>query len=164
MNSKLDWTSTSLGEIITSRFREWIRSFERPNPWPDELDIAIRAPDAVPICHHCMTPCDFPAWFCPTCGAAVGPYNNTMPYIYIFSIGEALRSGVGPEANLTPFRATAYVVMGLMQYWVFAPLYFIRLYRNYRKLKSKQSETPQQSPSGNSLKAPPDDPRGRGPL
>jgi hypothetical protein len=63
-----------------------------------------------------------------------------MPYIYIFSIGEALRSGVGPEAHFTPFRTIAYIVVGFAEYVVFAPLYFICLYRNYRRLQSNQNE------------------------
>jgi hypothetical protein len=58
-----------------------------------------------------------------------------MPYVYIFSIGEALRSGVGPEAHFTPFRTVAYVSLGLAEYQILAPLYFLRLYLNYLRLK-----------------------------
>ena len=81
-------------------------------------------------------------WFCPVCGAAVGPYNNILPFIRIFSIGEALRSGVGPEAHFTPFRTVAYVAIGLTQYGVFAPLYYIRLFLNHRRLCKEQHEKP----------------------
>ena len=135
-----NWQRESLWDILTSRIRAWWRSRDIANPWPDEQDVAIHLPDAIPVCHRCITPCDLPVWFCPTCGAAIGPYNNIMPYIYIFSIGEALRSGVGPEAHFTPFRTFAYVSIGLAEYSIFAPLYFIRLYRNYKRLKDTQKE------------------------
>jgi hypothetical protein len=139
-----DWQSKSLGKILASWIRAWWRSFDKPNPWPDEIEAAVRAPDAIPVCHCCATPCELPVWFCPDCGAAIGPYNNVMPYIYLFSVGEALRSGVGPEAHFTPFRTVAYVVIGLAEYGVFAPLYFIRLYRNYRRLKGAPNNGPDQ--------------------
>jgi hypothetical protein len=134
--------SKSGGEIIVTGIKAWWHSLDTPNPWPDDLDIAVRAPDAIPVCHHCTTPCELPVWFCLSCGAAVGPYNNVMPYIYIFSIGEVLRSGVGAEAHFTPFRTVAYIAIGIAEYGAFAPLYFIRLYLNYRRLKREQYREP----------------------
>jgi len=93
----------------------------------------VRSADAIPVCHRCTTPYELPVWFCPVCGAAVGPYNNLMPYVRIFSIGEALRSGVGPEAHFNRFRVLAYASIGLIEYGMFSPFYFIRLYLNFRK-------------------------------
>ncbi len=137
-----EWQSKSLAAIIAERVRKWWTSLDTPDPWSADLDAAARAATAIPICHHCTTPCELPVWFCPACGAVVGPYNNIMPYIYIFSIGEALRSGVGPEAHFTPFRTVAYVCLGLAEYQLFAPLYFVRLYRNHRRLEEEQAESP----------------------
>lgn len=137
-----EWNSKSLGQIVVDGVRQWWQSLDTPNPWSDELDAAVRMPDAVPVCHHCTTPCDLPAWFCPSCGAAIGPYNNILPFVRIFSLGEALRSGVGPEAHFTPFRAAAYVCLGLVQYQLFAPLYFFRLFSNHRRLSKEQHEEP----------------------
>jgi len=146
--------SKPLGEFLVSEIRAWWRSLDTPDPWPAELDTAVRGPDAIPVCHRCMTPCDLPVWFCPACGAAVGPYNNVMEYINIFSVGEALRSGVGPEAHFTPFRTVAYVSIGLIEYTVFAPLYFIRLYRNFRRLKGAQNDGPNKASDATSEPAP----------
>jgi hypothetical protein len=134
-----EWNSKSLGSILLSRIRAWWLSLDRADPWPDELNDAVRGPDAIPVCHRCLKPCDRPVWFCPSCGAAIGPYNNVMPYIDIFSIGEAFRSGVGPEAHFTPFRTVAYGTLGLACYSVLAPLYFLRLNRNYRRLKEARN-------------------------
>lgn len=140
------WRSRSLGDILKSGIRAWWRSLDRPDPWPADVDAAVRASDAIPVCHHCATPYELPVWFCPVCGTAVGPYNNVLPYIYIFSIGEGLRSGVGPHAHFTRFRTMAYISIGLTEYLVFAPLYFFRLYRNHRRLKTIQNEEPSDSP------------------
>ena len=140
-----EWTSKSLGRIVVDAVRRWWRELDTPDPWPSDIDAAVRAPNAIPVCHHCTTPCELPVWFCPACGAAIGQYNNVLPFIRIFSIGEALRSGVGPEAHFTPFRALAYVSLGLMQYGLFAPLYLIRLFLNYRRLRKINMETQQEN-------------------
>ena len=140
-----EWKHKSLGRIFTDAARRWWRSLDTPNPWSDELDDAVRAPDAIPVCHRCTTPCEFPVWFCPTCGAAVGPYNNILPFVRIYSVGEALRSGVGPEAHFTPFRTMAYVCVGLMEYQVFAPVYFVRLFLNCRRMRKHEHESPMPS-------------------
>ena len=128
-----EWKSKSLGSIILERLRSWWELPETPDPWSTEEEQAVRGPDAIPVCHRCITPCNIPEWFCPCCGAAIGPYNNLMPFVRIFSRGEVLRSGVGPEAHFTPFRALAYLSIGLIEYQIFAPIYYIRLYQNYRR-------------------------------
>ncbi len=134
-----EWKHRSLGAIVTARIRSWWMVEETPLPWSQAEDAAARASDAIPVCHRCFTPYALPVWFCSCCGSAVGPYNNIMPFVRIFSLGEALRSGVGPSAHFTPFRTLAYVSIGFVEYQIFAPLYFYRLYRNYRKLSHAAS-------------------------
>jgi hypothetical protein len=128
----------TLREIVAGAVRDWWRSLDTPNPWPNEVDAAVRGPDAVPVCHRCATPCELAVWFCPSCGAAVGPYNNIMPYVSVFSLGEAFRSGVGPEAHFSAFRTVAYTALGLAQYGMLAPLYLLRLFLNRRRLSSSR--------------------------
>ena len=73
----------------------WIRNVAvKPDPWGAEVRQTIDSPDTREICHHCSTPQERSAWFCPYCGCAVGPYNNLMPYVNCFSEGEVLRNGV----------------------------------------------------------------------
>ncbi len=139
-----NWKTKSLGAIITDSVHDWYSSLHNPDPWSGEVDAAVRAPDAVPVCHRCITPCDLPVWFCPSCGAAFGPYNNIMPFVYIFSMGEVVRSGVGPDARFTRFRTVGYAVLGLAQYGVFAPLYYLRLFLNYRHLRKPHRDVPSQ--------------------
>jgi hypothetical protein len=133
-----EWKSKSLGQVIASRVMAWWGKPDEPDPWPVELDVAIQSPMALAVCHRCISPQAHSGWFCPECGTAVGPYNNIMPFVYIYSIGEVARSGVGPEARFTPLTTTGYVLFGLTQYQLFSPWYFVRLYLNYRKLKLAQ--------------------------
>jgi len=63
---------------------EWQRSILiPPDPWDAEMTEKLNDPEAVPVCHHCFTPQEHDRWFCPECGAAVGPYNNYLPLIHI---------------------------------------------------------------------------------
>src|SRR3954468_23812942 len=80
--------------VAVKYLRELRSSPPTPNPWPDDIEAAVHQPDALPICHRCFTPQNHNGWFCPECGTATGPYNNLMPYLYIFSEGEVLRAGV----------------------------------------------------------------------
>jgi hypothetical protein len=57
-----------------------------------------------------------------------------MSYLHVFSLGEVLRSGVGPQARFTVLTVPGYLVVGLAEYALFAPLYFIRLALNWRRL------------------------------
>jgi hypothetical protein len=72
----------------------WVReSPTHPDPWEADVDKKLADPDTPEICPHCSTPQPPTAWFCEHCGRAVGPYNNLMPYVQVFSEGEVLRNG-----------------------------------------------------------------------
>ncbi len=64
-----------------------------------------------------------------------GAYNNLNPYLYIFSLGEALRQGVYGAVRLNLLTVVDYVLLSAAEYVVFAPLYWYRLARNYSRLK-----------------------------
>ena len=136
-----------LGELLVARLRAFLQKPPYDEPWPKEIDDAVRSRDAAMICHHCLTPQTCRAWFCPECGAVVGPYNNSMHYLQIFSLGEVLRSGVGPEARFTKLTVIGYVVLGLEQYSIFAPFYFFRIIRR----RSKQRALPPPNNDGPAL-------------
>jgi len=129
-----DWEENSLPRVLGRRLRAW-RARLPSDPWPAELDEQVRRHEAVPVCHHCFRPQEEATWFCRDCGAVAGPYNNLMPYIRIFSIGEVFRSGVGPEARFTPLTTTGYILIGLSHWGYLAPLYYLRLFLNFRKLR-----------------------------
>ncbi len=124
--------------MLISRIQAWWRSFERPDPWPPEVDAAARSADAVPVCHRCFTPCDLPVWFCPSCGAAVGPYNNVLPFVRVFSLGEVLRSGVSSSARYTPLTVAGYILVAIQEFWFLAPVYYVALIMNYVRIRRER--------------------------
>jgi len=128
-----EWQKRPLGDIICDWFRGTGQKTIEPQPTEPVTD------DAAPVCHRCFREQKPGAMFCPECGTAVGPYNNLMPLERIASLGEVARSGVGPEARFTPMRLVGYILLGLTQYMIFAPLYFYRLYRNYRRMNPEPS-------------------------
>ena len=101
-----------------------------PDPWDEEIEKEINQDDAVPLCHHCLTPQTHDGWFCPECGATVGPYSNFMPFVYIFSQGEALRTGVTERVRPKPIIVIGYVLFPLCMYQIFAPIYWYFLFKN----------------------------------
>jgi hypothetical protein len=85
----------ALAGFAVWRLFNWInRAPVRPDPWDAATEQAVQQPDALPVCHRCLTPAPPGQWFCETCGCAVGPYNNYMPYVDCFSEGEVFRNGV----------------------------------------------------------------------
>jgi ribosomal protein L40E len=75
------------------RLIAWIREAPaKPDPWDAEVECKLEDPEAVEVCPHCFTQQPPTAWFCKHCGKAVGPYNNMMPFLNVFSEGEVLRN------------------------------------------------------------------------
>ncbi|MCX7010287.1 MAG: zinc ribbon domain-containing protein [Kiritimatiellaeota bacterium] len=127
MNLWNKWQGQSLWEI----FRGWLRdTAAKESP---EQPTEIVPDDAVPVCHRCLAPNEPTAHFCSECGASIGLCNNYLPWEQIASIGEVARSGVGPEARFTPLHILGYVLFGLVEYHIFSPLYFVQLFRNFRR-------------------------------
>ncbi len=63
------------------------------DPWASEVDLAVRARDAIPLCVDCLYPQEGPLWFCPHCGFSTGDQVTLMPYLQVFAVGEVLRRG-----------------------------------------------------------------------
>jgi hypothetical protein len=96
------------------RFVVWIRDAPTtPDPWDAEVEQKLSEPDAVEVCPHCLTEQSPTAWFCKGCGRAVGPYNNMMPYIQIFSEGEVLRNGTCDRLRNSPLIPIGYFLLSL---------------------------------------------------
>lgn len=124
-------------------FRDWSHHFPvKPDPWDAEIAEKLKQPDCVPVCHHCFTPQEHDKWFCPECGASVGPYNNYLPYIHIFSEGEVLRNGVRSHVARNPLTVVGYLCFSTLEYLIFAPLYWYLLFRNLRREQTSQEGAP----------------------
>lgn len=136
------WGRRPLGDILAEQFRRfkgwWLKT--PPNPWPEELDEEVARNSSKMICPRCSTPQSDRAWFCPKCGAAVGPYNNTMPFLNIFSTGEMLRAGTGSRLKKSHLITVGYFMIGLTQYLVFAPFFLYRFFKNRNRPISEAQE------------------------
>jgi hypothetical protein len=113
---------------------QWMNSGERTtDPWGPDIEQHVHDPQTPALCLRCLIPQRDDAWFCPECGSAVGPYNTYMPFVLIFSEGEALRAGVNDKFRPSFFIVCGFVVYALAQYAVFAPIYWYFLYQNFRR-------------------------------
>ncbi|HEV2435075.1 MAG TPA: hypothetical protein VG077_03685 [Verrucomicrobiae bacterium] len=106
------------------RLIAWIREApQTPDPWDAEVEQKLQDPDVRQVCHRCLTPQEPEIWFCKHCGAAVGPYNNLMPFLNVFSEGEVLRNGVS-----APFRNRRFIALG---YCLITLGFFLQLVLDY---------------------------------
>jgi hypothetical protein len=121
----------------------------RPDPWDDQVARDLAEDDCTPLCHHCLNPHELSANFCPRCGAAVGTYTNWLPYPYLFSIGHALRIGTDEKFKRSPLTIGGFFFFSLVEYSVFAPLYWIRFVSNLTRTvpPDHSSQTPEPPPA-----------------
>ena len=122
-----------LGFVATAiyLFVVWVMEAPRTaDPWDKETELQLQDEHALPVCHHCFTPQQHSGWFCPECGATVGPYANYMPYIYVFSQGEVLRAGVTEPLRPTFLIVAGYVLLSLGTFAIAAPFYWFVLFRH----------------------------------
>lgn len=141
MNEDLkDWLRQSLFGRIAARAKAYWAAPPPPDPWTAEADEAVRSDEALPLCPRCLTPQEGTDWFCPKCGASVGPYNNLMPYVNTFSLGEVARAGVGNEVRRTWFTVVGYFLFAIGANLVLSPFYLIRLILRWKKTASDVSE------------------------
>jgi hypothetical protein len=96
------------------------------------------------ICPHCSTPQPPTAWFCEHCGRAVGPYNNLMPYLQVFSEGEVFRNGASGQFRRRPLILAGYFLLGFGMLSFLAPIYWFSLLLNLRSPETAQEAVPEE--------------------
>jgi hypothetical protein len=116
------------------RFVVWIREAPvRLDPWDAEVEQKLSEPDTQEVCPHCSTPQPPGAWFCGHCGRAVGPYNNLMPYLQVFSEGEVFRNGTSGRFQNRPLILIGYFLITLVTFSFLAPIYWFSLLLNWKR-------------------------------
>jgi hypothetical protein len=127
--------------VAIYRLIVWLREAKRTaDPWGEEVGKALDQDDAVPLCHHCFTPQQHNGWFCPECGATVGPYCNYLPFVYVFSQGEVVRAGVTEHIRRSPLIVIGLMLLSLSMFALAAPFYWFFLFRHLRKEDSAAME------------------------
>ncbi len=124
----------------------WVREAPvKPDPWDAEVEQKLSEPEAVEICPHCLTEQPPTAWFCSHCGKAVGPYNNLMPFLNVFSEGEVLRNGTSGRFRNRPLVLIGYFLITLGINPFFAPVYWFFLLTNLKRPHSEQEPVEEQN-------------------
>jgi len=127
----------------------WIREAPvKPDPWDAEVERKLADPEVAEICPRCLTPQPPTAWFCRHCGKAVGPYNNLMPFLNVFSEGEVLRNGTTDRFRNRPLVMIGYFLITLGINPFFAPIYWFFLLSNLKRHPEKQPSVQEPTESG----------------
>ena len=124
----------------------WIREAPiKPDPWDAEVEQKLSGPEATEVCPHCFTQQPPTAWFCKRCGKAVGPYNNMMPFLNVFSEGEVFRNGTTGRFRNRPLIVVGYMLLSLVAYSFFAPIFWFFLLFNLKRTPNERESIEDQN-------------------
>ena len=101
------------------------------DPWDETVAAAIQ--NAPPLCHKCLVPQDHDGWFCPNCGTSTGPYNNCLPNVWMFALGETLRKGTSEPVPRKPGLILFYLTIPFAACSILAPFYWCAFFLNLGK-------------------------------
>jgi hypothetical protein len=123
-------------------FCQWLLACPRaPEPWGPEVEQAVAGEDAVPLCPHCLAPQEHNGWFCPECGSTTGRYSNYLPFVYVFSLGDAVRAGVYQREPWTPLLVAGYVLIAFAWLSILAPIYCLLLFMNRARISNLEQQS-----------------------
>jgi hypothetical protein len=124
----------------------WSNTPPTPDPWDAEMGAGRATAEAAPLCHQCLQPHTDGLDFCPACGAPVGQYTNYLPFPYLFSVGHALRVGTSGTFRRSKLTVAGFLVFSLLEYVIFAPVYWFIFLRRLGKPASPPAGEPPPSP------------------
>jgi hypothetical protein len=123
-------------------FCQWLRACPRtPEPWGPEVEQAVEGEDAIPLCPHCLARQEHNGWFCPECGSTTGRYSNYLPFVYVFSLGDAVRAGVYQREPWTPLLVAGYVLIAFAWLSILAPIYCLLLFMNRAHISNLEQQS-----------------------
>jgi len=123
----------------------WVRDAPvKPDPWETDVAQKLDDPEVPETCPRCSAPQPTTAWFCEHCGRAVGPYNNMMPFLQVFSEGEVFRNGTDRNLRKRPLVIIGYFLLGIGLIPIFlAPIYWLSLINTLARKTGDQSPPPE---------------------
>lgn len=128
--------------LLMWRFYLWLKEGAvAPDPWPKEVEDQLNQSNAFPLCPRCLTPQVEDGRFCAECGCPTGLFNNLNPYLYIFSVGDALRLGTSGSIPKNSFLIFGYLLFSAVEYTIFAPVYWYCLFRNLKRRQPEELPT-----------------------
>jgi len=121
----------------------WIQTAPvQPDPWESLISESSDEAQPTLVCPRCLTPNSADRDFCETCGLPVGACTNLSPYLYLFSVGDLLRTGASGRFPIRPFTIIGYVLLPICSFAILAPFYWYRLFRNIDRLRAEQGNAP----------------------
>ena len=116
------------------------REYDIRDPWDDLLEEDFWE-KATPLyfCGNCGALFDDRRYFCESCGSSVGYYNNSMPFLWIFSLGDLLMYCISPGFRGGRMNIAGVYLMALGQY---GPLAIFYLYRMHKQIKQNRQTRP----------------------
>ncbi len=114
----------------------------RPDPWDESVSAGMEQADAGALCCRCLELVPEGRHFCDHCGLTSDPCTNYSPYLQLFSLGDALRTGSFGSFSTRPLVIAGFLFLGLCEYAVFAPIYWFFVLRNVRRLGTEKSAEP----------------------
>ena len=156
-----------VGLIVWQIILRWRKITPQPDPWDSEIENSVQQSDAVEVCHRCFTLQPDNAWFCEHCGSAVGPYNNLMPYVKVFSEGEVYRNSMSDKHRSNALVAIGYALIFIPTYvglmvvmsfgikimaTVYCGFFWFLLFKNFKrqhaeKISNEPPDAPHLEPS-----------------
>jgi hypothetical protein len=121
-------------------FRWFFGGTPGPNPWDEATEERIQQPDAVPLCRRCLEPYEDAARYCSHCGLPVDSLVPLSPFHQLFAVGDVLLTGTQRRFSVNWITITGFVLLSMIQYMVFAPVYWFCLLRNVRRLRAEAAE------------------------
>ena len=123
----------AIGALAAYKTFIWLKEAKcTPDPWGPEVEKALEQGEATPLCPHCLAPQEHVGWFCPECGATVGPFSNYLPTVYPFSVGDAVRAAVTGRLRPNPLIIIGYVLVALGFLSILAPVYLLFFFKNFQ--------------------------------
>ena len=124
--------AVGIGITLLWRYFAHVRKSPRtPDPWDAKTEQELS--EAKEVCPHCLTEQPTTAWFCKGCGRAIGPYNNLMPYVQIFSEGEVFRNSTNRHFQKRPWILFGYFLIFGAMFPLLAPFYLVWLLTNWKR-------------------------------